>query len=162
MISKFVTSFLSCIILIFCTSCGQTYELLSIEVSPAKPNIVGMGSFQQLQVMAKYSNTKADDVTSQATYKVDPPTGAPNAPASALSVSASGRVQIVEAVCTWTSILNGTTKTYVGTPYVMTASFKNVQSVAFINASSGAGCDAPAAGESNPVIYNLSEQSGNN
>ena len=44
-------------------SCGQTYELASIELTPTSPNIIGIGGTQQFVVTAKYTNTKSEEIT---------------------------------------------------------------------------------------------------
>jgi len=134
--------------LIFCLACGQTYETQSIEVAPPSPNIVGIGGFQQLTVTAHFSNGKTQDVTNRATYSLTLPTGAPLAPANALTISASGRVQVVDAACTWMTFLSSDTppvKTFATSPYVLTATWDNHQSVSFISVASAAGCDNPDA-----------------
>ena len=64
---------------VFMASCGQTYKLLSITVTPGALDssgnsaiyLDGDAAFQQLTVTATYSNTKTSDVTLKSTYQID-------------------------------------------------------------------------------------------
>jgi hypothetical protein len=136
--------------------------LLSIEVTPSSPNVVGIGGYQQLTVTAKYSNGEALDVTDRSVYKIDlPANGAPWAPLSALAVNTTGRVQSVEGACTWTAYPNPDDpkkKNYATNPYILTATFAKHDSVAFISVASLAGCESPDTAEQNSIVYNLPEQ----
>ena len=164
MISRVVSTILCCFILAFCLGCGQTYETQSIEVAPASPNLAGIGAFQQLTVTAHFSNGKTQDVTNRATYTIVPPTsGAPFAPANAVIVSATGHVSAVDAACTWTSFMTTDTppvKKFATSPYILTATWDNHQSVSFISVASAAGCDAPTTGNiaPGPVAFDVPEQ----
>lgn len=97
------------------TSCGQTYKLLSITVTPgtldASGNsaiyLEGDAAFQQLTVTATYSNTKTQDVTLRSTYQIGTSDiskyfNNPNpAPLSSVAVNNSGRISVVAPACTW-------------------------------------------------------------
>lgn len=100
---------------IFMASCGQTYKLLSITVTPgtldASGNsaiyLEGDAAFQQLTVTATYSNTKTSDVTLKSTYQI----GAsdiglyfnnPNpAPLTAIAANRTGLISVIGPACTW-------------------------------------------------------------
>jgi hypothetical protein len=96
-------------------SCGQTYELQSISVTPgtldsagnSQINLVGDGAFQQLTVTAKYSNTKTKDVTVHSSYQLnaskmgDASDGRSIAPLTSVAVNNSGMVNVLDYACTW-------------------------------------------------------------
>ncbi len=69
-------------------SCGQTYSLQSISVTPgaygatgsAAMNLEGIGSYQTLTVTAQFSNTKTQNVTSSSTFVLGPSADTVRAP----------------------------------------------------------------------------------
>ena len=134
MFSRTVSSFLCATLLIFCLACGDTYDLQSIEISPATPAITGIGLSQQFKVVAKYSNGKSQDVTARATYAIQAPAGPVLAPLTAVTLSASGRLQVIDTACTW--------NTGVSYPYVVTATFDTFTSKSFVAVTSATGCNA--------------------
>jgi len=129
------------VLALFLASCGQTYELQSITLSPVSPNLEGIGASQQLTVTAHYSNTKTQDVSVKSTYAISSSPGGP-APASALAVNPSGIVQAVNAACTWTATLGGDGKTYAysTTAYEVTAMYSGLTTKAFVSVASASGC----------------------
>ncbi|MGA3126301.1 MAG: hypothetical protein ABSD13_06270 [Candidatus Korobacteraceae bacterium] len=110
---------LSCVglLMVLLASCGQTYKLMSISVTPgalgatgsSAIDLDGIGSFQQLTVTALFSNSKTEDVTVNSTYQLGSSTDT-LAPLSAVTVNTSGIVKAVGAACTWTATeASGTT-----------------------------------------------------
>jgi hypothetical protein len=79
---------------IFAASCGQTFDLQSITVSPSSPNVEGIGGQVALTVTAHYSNTKTANVTVHT--KFDTSTLPP-----AVTLNASGILEAVGPACTW-------------------------------------------------------------
>jgi hypothetical protein len=129
------------IMITFMANCGQTYTLQSITVTPASPNIEGIGSSQALVVTANYSNSKTEDVTTKSTYQLGPSTHA-DAPLTAMNVNASGIVKAINAACTWTATLNpdGATYGYTTNPYLVTATYSGFTTQAFVSVDSAGGC----------------------
>lgn len=108
----------------FATSCGQTYKLESINVTPAAGYILTSANPQgPLTVMANFSNTKTKDVTVASSYEVGDST-APNnaAPQGVLSVDDSGVVTASGTVlaCTYVGTTNPTPY-----PYPVTVTYTN-------------------------------------
>jgi hypothetical protein len=126
---------------VFMASCGSSNELQSITLSPVSPNLEGIGGSKALVVTAHYSNTKTEDVTVRSTYAI---TSAPGgrAPMGAVTVSASGILQVVESACTWTATLGPDGKTYVysTTAYTVVATYSGFTSTAFVAAASAGNC----------------------
>ena len=142
-------SFLLCCSLFLLTSCGQTYELVALEVEPGQANLSGLGARQQFQVLAHYSNTKTTDVTHQASYTLTPPVSAPVGyviTPNAVTITQDGQAEaVLPGACTWTGVTTldaaGKPTTVYGTqPYVLTATFEGKQMVAHISVASIAGC----------------------
>jgi hypothetical protein len=132
---------------VFMASCGQTYELQSITVTPAQPNIEGINTSQALTVMAHYSNTKSEDVTVKSTYQIGQATALsdPDTPLGAVSVSKSGIVETSATVpaCTWDYALNSDGKTYsywITSPYVVTITYAGFTTTSSVSVDSLAGC----------------------
>jgi hypothetical protein len=121
----------------FMASCGQTYKLLSISVTPGTPSasgnqqitLLGIGAFQQLTVTAKFSNGKTQDVTvdPHTTYQLNA-SGMPAdlnpavaVPMQNVSLSQSGKVTVLSKACTVDTEpvpgSNNTAWTYFGYPY---------------------------------------------
>ena len=128
---------------IFMASCGQTYELQSITVAPAQPNIEGINTSQALVVTAHYSNTKTQDVTTNSTFQISGSSD-PLAPLSGLTVNKSGIVETTAApACTWDYALNPDGKTYsywITSPYVVTVSYSGFTTTSAVSVASLAGC----------------------
>ncbi len=132
---------------VFMASCGQTYQLQSISVTPAQPNIEGINSPSpglQLVVTAHYSNTKTEDVTVNSTFQLGASSD-PDAPLSALTVNKSGVVQTTSVpACTWGYKLNpdGSTYSYwITSPYVVTVTYSGFTTTSAVSVASRApGC----------------------
>jgi hypothetical protein len=132
--------------LLFCAlllvSCGQTYELASIELTPTSPNIVGIGGTQQFVVTARYTNTKSEDVTLKSTFTIAAPNGTILVvPPSALNMSPAGMMEVIQGACTWTKSGTTTDPVYGTTPYVLKATFDKHDAIAFVSVASIAGCE---------------------
>lgn len=141
---------------VFMASCGQTYQLQSISVTPAQPNIEGINSPSpglQLVVTAHYSNTKSEDVTAHSTYQLGASSD-PKAPLNALTVNKSGVVQTTSVpACTWGDQLNPDKSTYsywITSPYVVTVTYSGFTTTAAVSVASlapncydGTGLKAP-------------------
>lgn len=162
---------LGCALLIIALGCGNVFQLESIQVSPATTSFVGIGGTQQLTVTGTFRSKDPDtisgslpeirteDITKRVTYQLQAPTdGGIFAPPTALTVSNTGLVKAVDAACTWTVALNGTTKVYTGHPYVVVATLEGKQGAGLINLASSASCDSPAVGGTDPVIYDIPAQ----
>jgi len=116
-------------------SCGQSYQLMSITVTPgaldaagnASIALDGVGAFQQLTVTAKYSNQKTQDVTLLSSYQVGASAmGEKIAPLESLTVNKSGQVNLVNYACTWdTEPTNAaaTNWSYYTAPYTVTVKY---------------------------------------
>jgi hypothetical protein len=140
---------------VFMGSCGQTYKLLSISVTPgalgatgsSAINIEGIGTFQSLTVTALYSNTKTEDVTGKSQYQIGASLD-PNAPLSATTVNGSGVVKAVGGVCTWvaepTDSPTNSAFSYGTSPYTVTITYSGFTTVAFVSVNSLPGCYDPA------------------
>jgi hypothetical protein len=105
------------ITVLFMSSCGQTYKLLSISVTPgtltpsgdSQVELVGIGAFQQLTVTATFSNTKTQVVTVDPNTKYElgsslmPSNLNPSVavPLQNVVVSNSGMVSVLSAACTY-------------------------------------------------------------
>jgi len=135
--------------MILFTSCGQTYELVQLEVLPGQANLSGIGAIQHYQVLAHYSNTKTVDVTHQSTYALTPPNSAPTGYVVTPDAVRFTQDGIVEAVmpgaCTWTAVPSvdaaGKPTTVYGTnPYTLSVTFEGKTSPAYISVASIAGC----------------------
>ena len=134
----------------YSTGCGGN-QLQSITVvgkisQTANMSLVGIGASDSFVVTANYSNGSKVDLTTASTYTIATPNPAPVgsatflAPANAVTVNASGIVQEVAAVCTWTAVTTGTTTTNATNPYIVTISTSGQVATAFISAASTAGC----------------------
>jgi hypothetical protein len=127
----------------FLASCGQTYELQSITVSPTQPNIEGMSTPQALTVTAHYSNTKTEDVTVKAQYSLGS-ADSTNAPAAGLTLNKSGILETTTTpACSWVATLNsdGTTYSYaIVWPYTATATYSGFTATAGVSVASAAKC----------------------
>lgn len=144
---------------VFMASCGQTYKLLSISVTPgalgatgsSAINLEGIGTFQALTVTATYSNTKTQVVTLKSAYQVGASADV-NAPLSALIVNQTGVVKAVDGACTWvaepTNPPTNTTFGYGTAPYTTTITYTEngvtATTTAFVSVNSLAGCYDPA------------------
>jgi len=120
-------------------SCGQSYEVKGITVTPAYVSLAQGGS-QQFTVTATFSNSQTEDVTLRSSYSLGASAAdAANkgvAPLTALTYNNSGYLQVVGGACTFTNS-NGAK---VGNPYSLNISYtnngKNVTTVAQIDVSS--------------------------
>lgn len=148
MSKKILVLFGTVLLVMLLASCGQTYELQSIEVEPTSPNMIGIGGTQQFTVTAHYSNTKSTDISHRATYTITPPPFAPAGYAvmpNAVTISPTGFGEVVQGACTWSSSsttdAKGNVTTVFGTtPYTLTVSFEGKQAVSFVSVASIAGC----------------------
>ena len=123
-------------------SCGQTYELASIELTPTSPNIIGIGGTQQFVVTAKYTNTKSEEITVKSKYTITAPGGTTLVvPATALAVSPTGMIEVMQGACTWTKSGTVAAPIYGTTPYVLKATFQGHEATAFVSVASIAGCE---------------------
>jgi hypothetical protein len=129
------------ILSLFMASCGQTYHLDSITVSPKSfylegPNAPTPLESQPLTVTGNYSNTKTEIVTTGSTYQVDQATGMsdPNTPTGAVFVNGtSGVVEVSPRILACTFKLNSTGTGYVTTsPYVVTVTYQGQQDTAAV------------------------------
>lgn len=132
---------------VFMASCGQTYELQSITVSPSQPNIEGINTPQALTVTAHFSNTKTEDVTAKSVYQISQATALdPDAhtPLEALTVNKSGIVETTSVpACTWTDALSPDGKTYsywITSPYIVTITYAGFTTTSSVSVASRAGC----------------------
>ncbi len=132
---------------IFAASCGQTYKVVSIDVTPANGYSLDNASpTGQLTVTATYSNTKTSDVTLSSSYSIaqsgNPISGA--APAGAVSANNSGLVTASTTLLACT--FDATTSTPY--PYIAQVSYTNngvtVHATAPINVSTAPGCTQAA------------------
>jgi len=133
---------------VFMASCGQTYELQSITVSPTSATLEGLNAPQALTVTAHYSNTKTQDVTAASTYTVVPTAVTILPPKGAVSVNTSGIVQSSPTIvaCTFETVLNpdGTTYSYpVTAVYLVTVAYSGQTATANIYVDSAFGCHDP-------------------
>jgi hypothetical protein len=135
---------------VFMSSCGQTYELQSITISPTAVSLEGGGAQQAFVVTANYSNTKTNVVTVKSAYQIGVPADEATNPLynqASLKLNQSGIVEVVGVTCTWTTtpVNTGTTTTYsYGTdPYVLTATYtegsKTVTAIALLSVNNAAG-----------------------
>jgi hypothetical protein len=122
---------------ILLASCGQTYELQSISITPDTGfDLDGLGKSGQLKVTAHYSNTKTEDVTVKSIYQVSVPQDSdPRAPLSvpgtnqgAVTVDNSGLVQnsAYFGICTWYASPTSaalSSYSYFTKPYAVTATY---------------------------------------
>ncbi len=137
------------VIALFMASCGQTYELQSIAVTPAAAKLVGSGATQTFVVTATYTNTKTGVVTTRAKYQInESPLNATNpgiAPMSALNVNASGLLEVIAPACTFVPVGSGTATTYGAYPYTLVVSYtensKTVTGYAQIGVVNTPGCN---------------------
>ena len=141
--------FLLCGSLVLLNGCGQTYDLVALEVEPGFANLAGLGARQQFTVLAHYSNTKTTDVTHQATYTLTPPTSAPPGyviTPNAITITQDGQAEaVLPGACTWTGVTTtdatGKQSTAYGSnPYILTATFEGKQMVSHISVASIVGC----------------------
>ena len=136
--------FVLVIFVLLLASCGQTYELVSLELTPTHPNVVGIGGTAQFAVTAKYSNTKSSDVTHRSAYTITAPSGTTSVvPPGALTMSPTGRLEVVLGACTWTNSGTTTDPVYGTDPYVLKAKFDNQEAIAFVSVAAIAGCEYP-------------------
>lgn len=128
---------------VFMSSCGQTYQLQSINVSPSYINLTGAGAEQQFVVTATYTNTKTNVVTVNSKYQIN---GSPLnttdpgvAPLASLKLNNSGLVEVVGLACTFP------TSSTTGSPYTLNISYtegsKTVTAIANIDVTNAPGCD---------------------
>jgi len=132
---------------IFVTSCGQTYKVVSIDVTPANGYSLDSSSpTGQLTVTATYSNTKTSDVTLSSSYSVQ---GSGNpipeaAPVGAVVINNSGLVTASGTLLACT--FDATTSTPY--PYIAQVSYTNngvtVHATAPINVATAPGCTQAA------------------
>lgn len=139
-------------------SCGQSYKLQSLAVTPGALTasgeqqivLLGIGAYQQLTVTASFSNSKTQDVTNDpnthyqlnsssmpSTGKLEPTVAVP---LSSISISNSGKVMVLSEACTFdTEPLPGTTPpsawSYFGYPYKLQVTYTNngVTDTAFLD-----------------------------
>ncbi len=108
-------------------SCGQTYKLDSITITPATGyNLVAPGQTGALTVTANYSNSKTNDVTLNSSYQLGSSLAPDDAaPLQALSYNKSGVVTASSTIgsCTWVATTSGTATTYATYPYPLTATY---------------------------------------
>jgi hypothetical protein len=128
MVRRVLTGLCVGVLCIFISSCGQSYKVLSINVTPSAGYILdNTAPSGQLTVTATYSNTKTNDVTLQSNYSVqgsnNPTAGA--APINAVTVDQSGLVTASGTVlaCTYVATTSGTTTTYTPYPYSVQVSY---------------------------------------
>lgn len=136
------------VLIVLCASLlscgGQDLELVAVEISPSSPNVVGIGGSQQMTVIARYNDQRTEDVTEKSTFMIEPPMFPVDySPDGALTINASGMVQVVDGACTWEN--SGTTEEpkYGTTPYKLTAKYQNFTAVAFISVGAHTGCQFP-------------------
>jgi hypothetical protein len=112
---------------IFVTSCGQTYKLESITVTPAAGYILTNSSPQgALAVTANYSNTKTSVVTATSTYEAGNSTAPDDAaPLGVVTVDNSGVVTAsgTTLACTYVTTTSGGVTTIVPYPYPVTVTY---------------------------------------
>jgi hypothetical protein len=128
-------------------SCGQTYELQSISISPDTGyNLEGVGKSGQLTITAHYSNSKTADVTTKSTFQISGSLD-PRAPLGAVAVNESGLVQNSAniGVCTWYAepSASGATNTsfgYFTNPYTVTVTYSGHTAQAPVSVDSVADC----------------------
>ncbi len=135
-------------------SCGQTYKLQSITISPAAGYSLTNASPQgALTVTASYSNTKTADVTGKSSYEILASSlSNTTAPQNAVMINKSGLVIASGATpaCTW----SGTTQS----PYMAQASYTEDGVTAMasvpINVATASGCTSttPALEQSTAAI----------
>jgi hypothetical protein len=139
---------------IFVASCGQTFELQSLTVSPTSPNLEGIGATQALTVTAHFSNSKTQDVTRISSYQLGASadgsavTGTGLAPLTAVNLSTSGILQAVGASCTWhaspTDSPANTKFDYTTNPYPVTITYSNngvtATAHSFVSVASAGAC----------------------
>jgi hypothetical protein len=134
---------------VFMSSCGQTYQLQSISVTPSYINLAGSGAEQQFVVTATYTNSKTNVVTLKSSYQIDSSplnTTTPGvAPLSSLNYNNSGLVEVVGPACTFVPTTSGTTTTYGDSPYTFNVKYTEgsvtVTAVANIDVANAPGCD---------------------
>jgi len=133
---------------LFSASCGQTYELQSITVTPSAPSLEGIGSTQQLVVTAVFSNTKTQVVTTSASYELGGSTDT-KAPLDALTLTKSGQLQAVTSptlgtgACTWHATPTNSTDTtwgYTTQPYTVTITYRGFTAISYVSVNSEGGC----------------------
>jgi hypothetical protein len=147
MVRRVFTVFCLGAIAILMTSCGQTYELQSISVSPSSANFDTFGSTQQFTVTATYTNTKTEDVTARSNYSIGPSpalnsTTAPLPPVNApISYNDSGLVTASANVpaCTYAPTTN------VPSPYSLNITYTEngitKTASASLNVATASGCN---------------------
>ena len=139
---------------IFAASCGQTYKLQSISVSPTSLSLDTFGSTQQLTVTATYTNTKTNDVTQKSQYTI----GGSSAPDNAAPLSVNGMPTVTVnnsglvaassnvPACTYAATTNA------AYPYSVNVSYTEdgvtVSSSASLNVATASGCDATSSSSS--------------
>jgi len=98
----------------FMASCGQTYKVQSLTVTPGAMSasgsqqitLLGIGAYQQLTVTATFSNSKSQDVTSASHFQLNAPNMPANlnptvaVPLTSVSLSPSGKVTVLSTACT--------------------------------------------------------------
>ena len=94
MVRRVLAGLCVCFMCIFVTSCGQTYQLQSIAVTPANGYVLTSAApTGQLTVTATYSNTKTNDVTGKSSYEVgDSGLNSTTAPQGVVTINDSGLV----------------------------------------------------------------------
>lgn len=144
----------------FTTSCGQTYHLQSIVLSPPSTTIEGISNYATFKVVAQNSNGQTEDVTTRAVFSLSADSNVLT-PAQlnyilanvTLRQGLANQVQVVGPVCTWSWQESVTTdgsgnKTYThvyGTqPLNITATFNGMTSSGTISINSATGCYDPS------------------
>jgi len=131
---------------IFGASCGQTYKLESIAVTPSTGySFKALGDTGALVVVATFSNTKTSVVTGSSTYQVGSST-APNnaAPLGVVTVDKSGMVinSSTLVACTYDPVS--------GAPYPYPVTVTYIENgvtatkIVPINVSTAPGCNSGA------------------
>ena len=128
---------------IFGASCGQSYKLQSIAVTPSTGySFSDLGDTGALVVVASFSNTKSSVVTANSTYQVGVSTAPANAaPLGVITVDNSGLVvnSSTLVACTYDPV---TSQAY---PYPVTVSYSNngvtATKIVPINVSTAPGCN---------------------
>jgi hypothetical protein len=126
-------------------SCGQSYKLQSLAVTPGalaasgeqQIVLLGIGAYQQLTVTASFSNSKTQDVTNDPNthYQLNSSSmpadlnPAVAVPLSSILISNSGKVTVLSKACTFdTEPIPGTSDaqwTYFGYPYKLQVTYTN-------------------------------------
>ena len=117
--------------------CGQTYEVVSISATPPRVALSSTTTSQQFKITATYSNTKTEDVTTQASYSMTDST-ASTAPLDGISYNNAGLVSLTATPsCTYTT-------STASNPYTLNVSYSNngktVTTSAYIDVNNSSTC----------------------